>query len=107
MHGLLEVQSQKGFLTKLAITIKTYGAPEPLLQGIIDERNQSLWKVNFTQAESDKLLLAKSQPLTLDASYGEKMFVNFRCDDGNTYPLLNEADTTDHKMRYVAIVELL
>ena len=98
-------ENQKGFLTKLGVTIKTYGTPGALMCYIIDERNQEFWK-NPVQAASDKILLAKSQPLTLDASYGEKI-ANFNFYDGVSYPLLNEPDTTDHKIRYVAIIEAL
>jgi hypothetical protein len=97
--------AQKGFLVKVDIQVKTYGAPGSLMCYIIDEANIEKWK-NPTQAEADKILLAKSQPLIHDAAYGERI-VGFNFWTGTQFPLLNEPDTIDHKVRYCAIIEAL
>ena len=98
-------EAQKGFLTKFEIQAKTYGTPGSLMCYIIDEQDISKWK-NPTQAEADGILLAKSQPLSHDAAYGERV-VNFEFWDGTKFPLLDEPDTFERKVRYCAIIEAL
>lgn len=98
-------ETQKGFFVRFDIQAKTYGAPGALMCYIIDEQNIGDWK-NPTQAERDGILLARSQPLVHDASYGERI-VGFEFWDGTQFPLLNEPDTVDRKVRYCAIVEAL
>lgn len=97
--------AQKGFLVKFEIQAKTYGAPGSLMCYIIDETDIPNWK-NPVQAEADGILLAKSQPLTHEAAYGERV-VSFDFWDGTKFPLLNEPDTMERKVRYCAIVEAL
>jgi hypothetical protein len=98
-------ETQKGFLTKFDIQAKTYGTPGSLMCYIIDELNIDKWK-NPTQAEADGILLAKSQPLSHDAAYGERI-VGFEFWDGTKFPLLNEPDTFERKVRYCCIIEAL
>lgn len=97
--------AQKGFLVKFDIQAKTYGAPGSLMCYIIDELNIDKWK-NPVQAAAEGILLAKSQPLNHDASYGERI-VSFSFWDGIRFPLLNEPDTIERKIRYCAIIEAL
>lgn len=97
--------AQKGFLVKFDIQAKTYGTPGSLMCYIIDENDIPSWK-NPVQAEADGILLAKSQPLTHEAAYGERI-VSFDFWNGTKFPLLNEQDTMEHKVRYCAIIEAL
>ncbi len=96
---------QKNYLSKLDIQVKKFGEPGDLMCYVIDERNIQNWR-NPQQAEDDGLIIAKSQPLKVDMRLGEHIaYFNFY--DGNTYPLLTDVDTTDHKIRYCFIIEAL
>ena len=94
---------QKNYLSKLDIQVKKYGEPGNLMCYIIDERNIQNWK-NPQKAEDDGIIIAKSQPLEVDMRLGEHI-ANFNFYDGMNYPLLEEVDTTDHKVRYCFIIE--
>lgn len=96
---------QKNYLSKLDIQVKKYGEPGNLMCYIIDERNIQNWK-NPQKAEDDGIIIAKSQPLEVDMRLGEHI-ANFNFYDGMNYPLLEEVDTTDHKVRYCFIIEAL
>lgn len=96
---------QKNYLAGLDIQVKKYGTPGDLMCYVIDERNILNWK-NAQKAEDDGIIIAKSQPLEVDMRLGEHL-ANFNFYDGNTYPLLKDVDTTDHKIRYCFIIEAL
>ena len=96
---------QGNYLSRFDIEVKKFGTPGNLMCYIIDERNVENFQ-NASQAETDGLILAKSQPLFVDASKGEHI-ASFSFYDGRTFPLLEEKDTVDHKIRYCAIVEAL
>lgn len=98
-------ESQKGFLTKVDIQVKTYGTPGALMCYIIDELDIPKWK-NPVKAEADGILLAKSQPLIHPANAGERI-ASFDFWNGSKFPLLNVADTNERKVRYCMIVEAL
>lgn len=96
---------QKNFLSKIDIQVKKFGDPGALMCYVIDERNIQNWK-NPIKAEEDDILIAKSQPLVVDARLGEHI-ASFNFYDGNNFPLLKDVDTTDHKIRYCFIVKAL
>lgn len=96
---------QKNFLSKIDIQVKKYGNPGNLMCYLIDERDIQNWK-NPIKAEEDGIIIAKSQPLEVDARLGEYI-ASFNFYDGNNYPLLENVDTTDHKVRYCFIVKAI
>ena len=98
-------EEKKGFLSTFAVQVKAYGSPGAMMCYIIDDTQIANWK-NPTKAATDGILLAKSQPLTVSAATGQAV-VQFDFYDGSGYPLLNQADTVSHTVRYVAIIEVL
>lgn len=96
---------QGSFLASLGIRVKKFGTPGDLKCYIIDERNVQFWR-NPEKAIEDGILVATSQPLTVDATKGEYI-AQFDFFDGSNYPRLTEKDTSEYKVRYCAIIEAL
>jgi hypothetical protein len=109
---------QKNFLAKVDIQVRKYGDPGALMCYIMDERDVPLWK-NAKQAIEDNdpanpnfistkyIFFAKSQPLTVDSSAGEHLVTFSFQQEDETFPLMDNIDTTDHKVRYCMIIEAL
>lgn len=96
---------QKNYLANLGIKVKKFGTPGALMCYIIDERNVQNWK-NLARAFDDGIIVAQSQPLDVDAAQGEYI-AQFDFFDGSSYPRLVQADDSEHKIRYCAIIEAL
>ena len=96
---------QKSYLTSLGIRVKKYGTPADLMCYIINEKNVQFWR-NPEKAAEDGILIAKSQPLNVDATKGEYI-AQFDFFDGANYPRLKESDDSENKVRYCAIIEAL
>ena len=96
---------QKNFLAGVDILVKKFGEPGDLMCYIIDERDVQNWK-NADKAIEDGIVIAKSQPLHVNANLDEYQ-AEFNFYDGATYPRLMLEDDSEHKVRYCMIIEAL
>lgn len=105
---------QNNYLSKIEVMGKQYGNPGAMKCYIIDERNISHWK-NPTQAAKDGFIVAESQPVLAepwdkptDRIKMPAHFITFNFYDPATreFPFLDATDSTDHKIRYVMIIDI-
>lgn len=126
---------QKSYLSKISVMIQAFGKPSDLLAYVIDEQNIHMWN-KIRKADMDgevlpnkddagqplptkleDLIIAKSQPLTVDASKGmhladfnfygtENIGSSYGFSNPNPYPYLPlQDDEAERRVRYCLIIE--
>ena len=126
---------QKSYLSKISIMIQAFGNPSDLVAYVIDERNIPTWnKIKKAGMDGEilpdkddagqplptklkDLIIARSQPLCIDASKGmhlaefsfygtENIGSTYGFSNPNPYPYMPLLDDEDeHRVRYCLIIE--
>lgn len=126
---------QKSYLSKITMMMQAFGKPSDLLAYVIDERHIKTWnRIRKADMDGEKLpskdehgqplptkledlIIAKSQPLTVDASKGmhlvefnfygtENIGSSYGFSNPNPYPYLPlQDDEEEHRVRYCLIIE--
>ena len=96
------------YLSNVEIVVKKFGSPGDLKCYIINALDVDNW-INPQQATEDGILLAESQPLTVESRASESV-VQFDFAEDGQYPLLQNIDMEDNgtaKTRFCMIVEAI
>lgn len=94
---------REGYLVKIKIKAARFGNPGSLIAYVIDEEDIPKFK-NPQQAEEDGILIAKSQPATIENDQVERL-VEFSFYDGVSYPVLSNGNEIDKRKRFCLIIE--
>ena len=129
-HGIaytfrLPLKMQKSYLAKVDVDVQAYGTPGALVCYVINEKDIEAWNTTRTGIrtgaiaadEIDKLIVAKSAPLSVKAGGNHIESFDFENTDKastngdygissvGSFPYLSASDADGHKVRYCLIIE--